>query len=244
MAKVHLISFAAGPFEPRKEAFTQQASTLDLFETINVFNSNNLESSFRERHLNFMQNNPRGYGYWIWKPQIVLQTLQSAHKDDIVCYMDVGFSLNPAARDRFKDYIQLTLESNFRMLSFFNTHTEYKWTKADLAKKLSVHNSLEVMGTSQLAAGFFLSCPTESNINLVRQWRDIAVESNYHYSNDAPSSAPEHPKFKEHRHDASIFSLLRKIRGTSTTFYEVQSYSNYFENDKMSFPAWATRLRA
>jgi len=129
------------------------------------------------------------------------------------------------------------------MLSFRNVHKECTWTKMDLAKRLGVENSPSVMCTSQLAGGFIVLGKTESNIELLRQWERLAVESNYRYSDDSASIVANHPSFVAHRHGQSISSLLRKIRGTEVTHYEVQAYSDSFARKKQSLPAWATRLR-
>lgn len=99
------------------------------------------------------------------------------------------------------------------------------------------------MHTSQLGSGFMILGKTVSNVELIREWQHIAVEDRYRYSDNSPSEAPNHPDFREHRHDQSISSLLRKQRGTTVSHYEVQSYEGYFDALKSTLPACATRLR-
>lgn len=84
---------------------------------------------------------------------------------------------------------------------------------------------------------------TNSNIELLRSWASIAVEDAYHFSGESVSHLSNHPDFIEHRHDQGIASLLRKIRGTAITHYEVQDYSPAFGRLKGKLPALATRLR-
>ena len=48
----------------------KQVKNLDIFDEINVLTDDNLKNDkpFWERHGEFIQNNKRGYGYWVWKP--------------------------------------------------------------------------------------------------------------------------------------------------------------------------------
>lgn len=238
--KYHLVSFADGAFVKRANDFEVEADNTGLFDSIKVFNFAGLERDYRINHERFIRNNPRGFGYWIWKPQSILQTLSAASVGDIIVYMDVGFELNATAIYRMKEYFNLMMASKYKMLSFSNTHTEYRWTKMDLASRLGLTTSSPHLLTTQLAAGFIIFQYTQENAQLIKQWRDLAIEKNYHYSSDATSLEANHPEFIEHRHDASIFSLLRKQRGTEITHYEVQAY-NHFEVIKTNLPAWASR---
>jgi hypothetical protein len=243
-AKVHLCAFADGQYASRKNQFLAEAERLNVFDNVLFFDHSMLSNGFRELHNHFMHSHRRGFGYWIWKPHVIEMALETASPGDVIVYLDAGFTLNTGGRNRFLEYIDITLDSPDKMLSFQNTHTEHRWTKADLAKRLGVLERPSIMSTSQLSSGFILLGNTGSNGDLVREWKEIAVENNYHYSDDTPSETGNHVEFKEHRHDQSISSLLRKVRGTAITHYEVQSYARYFDSLKSQLPAWATRLRA
>ncbi len=238
--KCHLVSFADGAFLNRAQRFRQEAVVSGLFDSISIYKYEDLLPAYKIKHGNFIVQNKRGFGYWIWKPQCILQTLDKIEQGDLVVYMDVGFEINTAGNGRMLEYFKIAQQNKFKMLAFSNTHTEYRWTKMDLAKRLGIEADSNYFLTSQLAAGFFVFQYTQDNYVLITQWRDLAVENNYHYSSDATSVLNNHTEFVEHRHDASIFSLLRKLRGTEISHYEVQSYPN-FEKLKPSLPAWASR---
>ena len=44
---------------------------------------------FWENHSSFIENNKKGYGYWLWKPYIIKKTLEKMKKGDILLYLDV-----------------------------------------------------------------------------------------------------------------------------------------------------------
>jgi predicted NACHT family NTPase len=237
---IHLVSFADGAFKNRKTSFIQEAEGFGLFDSVTVYDSQSIEKKYWEQHAPFINSNKRGFGYWIWKPQVVLQRSSELADNDIIVYMDVGFELNRNGLDRFKDYIDLTLSHPTKMLSFSNTHTEQRWNKRDLSAYLNIPADDGKLKTTQLAAGLFVFQNTENNRELIERWRDISVLDNYHFSDDSDSILTNHSTFIEHRHDASIFSLLRKLRGTEVTHYEVQAYG-HFNNIKECLPAWASR---
>lgn len=242
-AKVFLVAFADGAFAGRKRQFIHEAQGMNVFDKILFFDTSQLPDGFRAQHMAFMQSQRRGLGYWIWKPQVIGIALDQAGPNDLVVYMDAGFTLNASGRPRLLEYLEIAMDSPFKMLSFQNVHTEYMWTKADLAKRLGVDQSSHIMKTSQLSSGFIVLGKTPSNIDIIKQWQNLAVEENYRYSDDSPSAHSNHPHFQEHRHDQSISSLLRKLHGTTITHYEVQDYGT-FQALKPRLPAWATRLRS
>ena len=241
--QTRLVSFADGAFSNRKNVFQKMAQDSPLFHSERVYTLDKLPSSFLTAHADYMLKTARGFGYWIWKPVIILEQLQEANEDDCIVYMDAGYSINNDGKHRFREYLEMTRESEHKMLSFSNIFTEAHWTKQDCASAVGISSKSSYMKTSQLGSGLIFLQKTSSNIELVNEWARIAIQDNYHFSDDSPSEQVNHPNFREHRHDQSISSLLRKSRGTEITHYEVQAYQGRFEELKDHLPAWATRLR-
>ena len=243
MRHVHLVSFADGGFVGRAEAFRREASSIGLFDTVTIFDESSLPTEFARSHGEYMKNTTRGFGYWIWKPVVILEALNQARTDDVIVYLDAGFTINGAGRRRMQEYFAIARSSPYRMLSFQNVHTEKTWTKMDLAVRLGVEDRPDIMATSQLSSGFIVLQLTQSNLDLMTEWSRLAIEERYRYSDDTASICGNDVGFVEHRHDQSISSLLRKIRGTAVTHYEVQAYASFFDEMKPTLPAWATRSR-
>jgi len=242
--KTHLVSFLDGAFKSRKNQFAKSAAGCRFFDSVRIDDFSSLPSDFVKCHGDFIRSNPRGFGYWIWKPVIILQELQRLSKDDCLVYIDGGSTLNPGGGPRFEEYLELTRDSEHKMLSFMLLFTESAWTKADLAERLGLSASSSHLKTSQLSASSIFLQKTDSNIALLEEWIKIAIENNYQYSDDTPSIASNHPSFKEHRHDQSIASLLRKMRGTEVTFQEADPcQQDFFKKGHQSFPVWLTRAK-
>lgn len=241
--RTHLVSFADGAFAKRRQAFKKEALESSFFDSVTVYNLDSLPIFVKVSHADYMTKTSRGFGYWIWKPIVILEVLKNASADDCIVYMDAGFSINTEGNLRFQEYLELTRESVEKMLSFNNVFTEAHWTKQDCAFEVGVDRQSSIMKTSQLGSGMIYLQKTSSNIDLLKEWYHIATKDNYHFSDDSPSKIENHPNFREHRHDQSISSLLRKLRGTEITHYEVQDYQGRFKEMKGDLPAWATRSR-
>jgi hypothetical protein len=132
MKKPHLVSFADGAFKSRRPMFERMARASGFFSQIHVHGLESLETEFQNRHARYMLETPRGFGHWIWKPKVIQQTLASISSDDMVVYLDAGFTLNSHAKARFVEYLEIASSHPSKMLSFMNIFTEAHWTKADL----------------------------------------------------------------------------------------------------------------
>ena len=194
--KFRIVSFADGPFRPRRPAFVSQATSINIFDDIVIHDISTLPYDFVKRHGDFMRENQRGFGYWIWKPLIVLETLRSSAREDIIFYADVGFTINPAGRRRILEYAALPKLPHIKCYRFQilipntcgpSVIWQMFW--------LGVEGDVIVMATTQLAAGMFVLQPTKSNIDLMEHWTRIATEDNYHFSDDTPSIGGNDSRF-------------------------------------------------
>ena len=129
---------------------------MNVLDWVKVFRLVDLDPGFVSAPEASIYRNKRGFGYWIWKPQVVLETMKLAESNDLIVYMDVGFELNPAGRNRFVEYLKMAARGPHKQLAFSNTHTEYRWTKQDLACRLDLANDSLPMLSTQLASGFFI----------------------------------------------------------------------------------------
>lgn len=243
MFSAHIISFAEGPFLERKGKFLAEANSMGIYRGMEVYNFQSLPESFVAEHGQFMRSNPRGFGYWLWKPAIVLDRLRKMTQEEILVYADVGFTQNPSGRERMLEYMGIAAQSRFGLLSFMHPYVEYHWTKKDLAIRLGVAENLSVMATSQLLGGLMVMVRNNHTISVMEEWLQLSIENNYHYLTDAPSENPNDHRFREHRHDQSIGSLVRKLRGTEVTYAETEMFEDVKVMNSGSWPMLATRSK-
>jgi hypothetical protein len=203
------------------------------------------DPEFWSKHEKFMKTNPRGYGHWLWKPWIIYKTLQSLQDGDILIYADSGCTINPHGRNKLDEYIKAVEENEFGLFAFSlidDMHSEHKWTKTATLTTLSA--TPEDIYSCQIMATTMIMKKTSHTTAFVKEWYELC--SNYILIDDTLTKH-EHPEFKDHRHDQSVFSLLiKKYLKQDIKPVVIQDETYYWPHwqiDGIDYPIWATRFR-
>jgi hypothetical protein len=223
--KKTFITFGAGGqnYYDAVNRLCNQARKTELFDEIKGITDNDLrgDGSFWGRHGSFIMNNPRGFGYWLWKPYIILKELEKMSYGDILVYFDCGNEINYHARDEFRRLIDSIGD---KQLIATNSWQPIKsWTKKDLLVNLNMDNE-ETFKHRQHQAGVVMYIKNDTIMNFVKEWYSLCED--YHNIDDSPSNIQNYPEFKEHRHDQSVFSLLSIKYNLINTDFD----PTYFEN--------------
>lgn len=175
------------------------------FDDVISYGFNSLSEDFKKKHYRHFEYT-RGAGYWVWKPQIIIDALSRVKNDDIVMYSDSGchfiHTMNPI--------FEIMENTSKKCLCFNLSQKECDWTKRDCFISMNCDEKDIVYGR-QIMGTFFLCKKNDFSIFIVNEWQKWM--SNFHMVADefiSPSLAPNYPEFKEHRHDQSILSLLCK----------------------------------
>jgi hypothetical protein len=239
---IYFISFGTlDNYKDSVERIKKEAEEMIYFDKIKVYSQLDFDEEYKNRHQNFYNENNRGFGYWMWKSYIILKTLNEMQYDDILIYADAGCTLNNnlMAKNRLSVYINLCKTIPSGNVSFQMSYIEKMWTKMDMFVILDAAKP-EIMNSGQLVGGVFILKKCRHVMDLVNEW--YTVSHNYQLISDFPSVIPNDPSFRDHRHDQSIFSILRKKRGTIIIQDEVD-FDDYSDPKCKSYPILATRLR-
>ena len=212
MSSVHIVTFADRRMAHMHRRFRRQAASLGVFSSIFCLTERDLDDDFRVRFRDVLNPEVRGFGYFVWKPQVILQVLRKIPEGDLVLYLDSGSHLVETGRPRFMEYLELCESSSSGVLAFELPHTEKSWTKADLLAFMGVSGSPKIFDTRQVQAGAIFLRNAEEVRRLVEEWLSVFVER-FDLVDDSPSVLPNHESFVEHRHDQSVFSILAKRHG-------------------------------
>jgi len=207
MAK-HFITFGAGKPEYYEAGnrLLVQARNLNVFNHMKLYTDQDLKNDnyFWKKHSNFIETNPRGYGYWLWKPYIIKQTMDKMKNGDILLYLDCGCELNIKKKEMIEHFLGMIKNEH---IIGTRVCIEKQYNKMDLIEKLNMYDD-KYLNTPQHQAGALLFLVCDKTRNLVKQWYELG--SDYHNIDDGPSIRKNLDCFREHRHDQSIFSLLTK----------------------------------
>lgn len=222
-----LVAFADSRLRPSAARLARQAAQMGLYDRVVIMNERDLDPAFRARYQHRLRQGTRGFGYWVWKPQVLRQVSATCADGDLLHYVDIGCHLHPPGRARLEDYCALAAQAECGMLAFalrlpeghvasrWHGHRpadliERCWTKGDLLDHLGVRHQPHIVDTPQLiATQFFMRCgPTTRSF--LEQWSAVWAHD-FALMDDTPSRSDNLPGFIENRHDQSVFSILCKL---------------------------------
>ncbi len=225
-----LVTFTDERMKVARRRLCRQAKEMDLYTQIIGASQKDLDPAFRQRFREYLNPEHRGFGYYAWKPQIVLQTLERLNDGDLVHWIDSGCHLNPVGRQRLREFFAMAEEAPSGIQGFacvppngslvyrgrkFPDQGESLWTKGDLFDCLDVRDRPEITGTQQLGATTFFLRKCPASIDFMRHWIRV-FSDDFSMIDDSPSRSPNLDGFIEHRHDQSIYSILGKLLPIST----------------------------
>lgn len=95
-----------------------QSEKFEAFSEFSIYNPRKLSLEFKMQHKNLIERHPRGFGLWIWKPQILLQQFRSYPCAEFYFYQDAGGEATQQRRaEEFSNIIWKEL-SNLEYLHF------------------------------------------------------------------------------------------------------------------------------
>lgn len=171
------------------------------------------DPEFWPRHGKFIEANKRGYGYWLWKPYIIMKTLEIMNDGDILFYVDSGCELLPNETNDQAIAEQAERCDKNTILYTLSAYDEKKYNKMDLVNKMITDDDddeqkTQVMNTLQNAATIIVIKKTDQTYDFAKEWYSGCCT--YHHIDDSPSTEANDLSFVDHRHDQSVFSLLTK----------------------------------
>jgi hypothetical protein len=188
---------------------------------LDVATVKDLPSDFHEK---FGARHKRGYGLWHWKPLVILRALNKTRPGDVILYLDGRCSFPSTGQDRHGlSLLDVVLaDPGVDMACWKMGHIEREWTRADLLHALGVHSlEDEIAISGQIAATLMAIRNTEASRALVREWAQF-MASHEDLILSIPGSLPNHPTFRDNRHDQSVLSILVKThkrdRGLCATY--------------------------
>ena len=207
--KKYFITFASGEkkYIEAGERLITQAKNLELFDKCIFYTDTYLQKDlyFWAKHGDFIKNNNRGYGFWLWKIYIVKLTMENMNDGDILVYLDAGCEIDIRKKKYIQEYFNFVKYEEM-LFTTTNWH-ECQYNKMDTLIELDANSDFYI-NSYQRQAGVVMYLICDRTRDLVNKWYEMAC--NYHLLDDSSSIHQNNPKFKEHRHDQAIFSILSK----------------------------------
>lgn len=241
--KVYFITYGTSPeYDISKKHLISLINHSGLFEKAISFDFKDLEYDFVKKYEKILTNK-KGGGYWIWKLNILKQTLEKIKKNDILLYMDSGSSFNINGKKRFLEYIELLNQENnignFRFESEKH-HLENEWTSKEVFSYFDIKVDSLIGNSTQFEAGHLLLKKNKHTDELLNSFLE-AVDYDPALITDYYNNTQQIESFKECRHDQSILSLLSKKLGCVSVENETDFRSR--KDIQYEYPILAVRKK-
>lgn len=187
------------------------------------------QTSFYKQNESLLSQ-PRGLGFWAWKPYIIGKNMKSLSDGDVLIYSDAGVEfinnvnhiIDRMGHEKPQDDIWL----------FGNNWEHAHWCKRDVIEAVwpdgyrdELYANAErnpdatFFDTSwsrfgkQVQASVIFFRVSDYSRAFVKEWLDWCLFEGGRLIDDSPSRLPNHPEFQEHRHDQAILTTMAYREG-------------------------------
>jgi hypothetical protein len=228
------ITYCDEKFQKSAELNLWTAKHIGKADTVRSFNPQDIDLDFVRQNQTILSQ-PRGAGYWLWKPYVILKALSSLNENDYLMYADAGVLYFDSIR-----HFQAQMDRDGQDIYFSSSFFENRyWNKRDTFVIMNCDSEEYYCGT-RVASGYILFRKCEKSMSFVRQWLQWMTDPRL--ATDLPSECGLHelPQFHGHRHDESVVSLMviqqgykpyRSISGR----WEIKRFWHYFKTGDHTF---------
>jgi len=240
--KIHFITYANSVFENSKQRLLIEAKEFGEFDSIRGFGPDDIKRENHSEEFNKILDMPRGGGYWLWRHDIINETLETMDDDDFLIYLDAGSTLNIHGKKRFYEYLQLLHESKKGILSFQMEHKEKYWTTKEIFTFMDESIDDEIANCGQLLGGVLIMQKNSSLLQYMKSYSEI-INNQPILATDAFNEKQTHEGFQDNRHEQSITSILRKKMKLPLINDDESWKPPFGKGESLKYPFWATRMR-
>jgi len=167
-----------------------------------------LPQEFVKNHENIFSQ-PRGYGYWLWKPLIIYGIMNRIQDGDYCIYSDAANIITNDISPLFERCTR-----NGGILLFENKNGSWdgkiwknnEYTKADCFNLMGCTTDEYVFG-NQVDAAIQVYQKNERTMEFLKEYLSFCEDERI--LTDMPNTTGENKEgFRDHRHDQSVLSLL------------------------------------
>lgn len=209
IGKVYFRTYANEQFMDTANAYVDSAKNVG-FDGADVYRRSDLEKTEFYKENSSILDQPRGNGYWLWKPYCIREKLRDLNENDILIYNDAGRGRAVHFFDKMPSFLcRISHELPDGMIAGYATHIWYqaRLTKADTFILMDATDP-KMYAAPQIAASWSVWRPTPKAFEFLEKW--ISFGTDPRCINDDPSTLVKYEviDFQEPRHDQSIFSIL------------------------------------
>jgi len=201
--KIYLIFYTDIKYRLREQYFKNKAENIGFYNVIN-YRREWLETTDFYLENKYILDMPRGNGYWLWKPYIILETFKQINDKDVVFYVDAGDDITDNnIKNVIRDYM---INNNYIISNSLSRPSNKIYIKRDCFILMDCDKEIYHDGL-QIEAGTLVFKKTLNNEYLLNEWLFYCKNKNIITDIDNVYGK-NFNEFIEHRHDQSILTNL------------------------------------
>lgn len=208
--RIHFVTFATPAFRGRQVLLNCSARLFGHVDQLHVWSQARLEKDgFMDRHPELFPDS-KGFGWYAWKPYIILQALQAAEEGDLVIYQDVGRRDPVVVSRSLREWDRYLIEKDLPCIagvSIPSWGANKLWTKKETLEGMGLTAS-KYLDAPQVQASWSIWRKMPSTESFVREWAEKCQQLPLVGGNLVNGIEGEVAGFQEHRWDQSILTLL------------------------------------
>lgn len=216
--KLGFVTFANTAYM-RPTRILNEAASFGVFDFIRNVTEHDIPD-YIQKHKTFIETNPKGYGFYIWKPKVILDTLATMQENDILVYCDAGMKLNVNGLPRFHEYIEKVQQPDQHLL-VFSTNDLYapqRFVKQDAIMEYFPEFNDAERFKRYYYAGVMILKKTDKTIALLQDYlRLCETETLLDYK--TTGTYVEVPSYKGNDGDCSLWNLCLAKHGIHADIY-------------------------
>lgn len=197
------ITYSDEKFNKQRDFAVFMAKHFGKFDKSIGYKPEDIDKEFYEQNKEILSQ-PKGGGYWLWKPYFIYKTLKNLNDGDYLFYADAGsFFLKD-----INILIDELEKSHQDVIGFELPLIESQWTKRELFITMNCDNEL-YRESNHIMGSFHLIKKSNQSLKFYKEYLELCTNTN-NITDILDSSIQQNKDFLDHRQDQSIFSLLYK----------------------------------
>lgn len=220
-----VVSFASGTKWYRSQNSLNASAKKHGFTGAISYTDLNKQWDFVKKYKDITKET-RGFGFWQWKPLIILDAMNQVKDGDIVAYIDSGNTIINNLDSIFTlcDEREIILFDNRDGNYQHTTHKNINWTKRDCFVLMECDEE-KYYNAPQIDASYQFYKKTDRVMSFLNEYNSYC--SNENIISDLPNITKANlPEFIDHRHDQSILSLMA-VKYNIPLLPEPSEWGNY-----------------
>ena len=214
-SNVVLVTYANQTFIKSAKALEKRAKSVG-FSDIRVFGPNDLTPEFIAKNKETLAF-PKGAGYWVWKPEIIANALNSMDDNQPLLYCDAGAMLRLQAK-----YFENLSQDGLIHIWSLPSHKGSNDFWIDQQVWDEIVGVSEVNQDAHYWAGLILGKNNDVFRNLIGNWLSLCQKEQLLRPDSKEQYAPS-PGLIWHRHDQSILNCLVHL---DTSHFNLHSFDS------------------